>query len=65
MPAQRIRNRSLPPLVALRAFEALGATGSVKAAAEALAVSPTVVSRHIANLEERLGAQLVDPKAAR
>jgi len=62
MPSERNRQRTLPPLIALRAFEALGATGSVKAAAEALAVSPTVVSRHIANLEARLGAQLVEPR---
>ena len=56
------RPRSLPPLIALRAFEAVGATGSVKAAAEALSVSPTVVSRHLANLEARLGAKLTEPK---
>ena len=62
MASERNRNRTLPPLIALRAFEALGATGSVKAAAEALGVSPTVVSRHIDNLEQRLGAQLVERK---
>jgi DNA-binding transcriptional LysR family regulator len=62
MASERNRNRALPPLIALRAFEALGATGSVKAAAEALGVSPTVVSRHIDNLEERLGVELVERK---
>jgi DNA-binding transcriptional LysR family regulator len=62
MGSERNRNRALPPLIALRAFEALGATGSVKAAAEALSVSPTVVSRHIDNLEQRLGAELVERK---
>lgn len=62
MLSEKQRARTLPPLIALRAFEALGASGSVKAAAEALAVSPTVVSRHIANLEDRLGARLVEPK---
>jgi LysR family transcriptional regulator, glycine cleavage system transcriptional activator len=62
MALERNRNLALPPLIALRAFEALGATGSIKAAAEALAVSPTVVSRHIDNLEQRLGAQLVERK---
>ncbi|HEY1942317.1 MAG TPA: LysR family transcriptional regulator [Roseiarcus sp.] len=56
------RHRNLPPLVALRAFEAVGSTGSMRAAAEALAVSPTVVSRHLDNLEKRLGVALIAPK---
>ena len=54
--------RNLPPLIALRAFEAVGTSGSIRAAAEALSVSPTVVSRHLANLEQRLSARLVEPK---
>lgn len=54
--------RGLPPLVALRAFEAVGSTGSVRAAALALAVSPTVISRHLDNLEARLGVELVARK---
>ncbi|MBV8473481.1 MAG: LysR family transcriptional regulator [Hyphomicrobiales bacterium] len=62
MAADRKRPRNLPPLVALRAFEAVGSTGSVRAAAEALAVSPTVVSRHLDNLEKRLGVALIAPK---
>ena len=62
MPSERNQNRNLPPLIALRAFEAVGATGSMRAAAEALAVSPTVISRHVANLEKRLGARLVERK---
>ena len=56
------RTRRLPPLVALRAFEAVGSAGSVRGAAEALAVSPTVVSRHLDNLEKRLGVALIAPK---
>jgi LysR family glycine cleavage system transcriptional activator len=52
----------LPSLNALRAFEALGRTGSVRAAAEELAVSPTVVSRHVQNLEVDLGLDLVEPR---
>lgn len=55
-------SRSLPPLVALRAFEAVGRLGSVGAAAEELCVSHSVVSRHVANLEARLGVDLVAPK---
>jgi DNA-binding transcriptional LysR family regulator len=56
------RVRSLPPLIALRAFEAVGSTGSMRLAAEALSVSPTVISRHLDNLEKRLGVTLVAPK---
>jgi LysR family glycine cleavage system transcriptional activator len=49
----------VPPLVALRAFDALGRTGSVRRAAEMLHVSHTVVSRHIRNLQDQLGVTLV------
>lgn len=56
------RTRCLPPLVALRAFEAVGSAGSMRAAAEELAVSPTVISRHLDNLEKRLGVTLIAPK---
>lgn len=62
MPSERHHNRNLPPLIALRAFEAVGTAGSMRAAAELLAVSPTVISRHVANLEKRLGARLIEPK---
>jgi len=54
--------RHLPPLIALRAFDAVGTMGGIGAAALALNVSPTVVSRHLGNLEERLGERLVEPK---
>lgn len=49
----------MPSLIALRAFEALGRTGSVRAAGDELAVSHTVVSRHIQNLQKSLGVALV------
>lgn len=49
----------LPPLIALRAFESLGRTGSVRAAGDELGVSHTVVSRHVRNLEDRLQAHLL------
>jgi len=49
----------LPPLIALRAFEAVGRTGSVRAAGDELAVSHTVVSRHVQNLQKSLGIVLV------
>ncbi|TCT05663.1 LysR substrate-binding domain-containing protein [Aquabacter spiritensis] len=51
----------LPPLIALRAFEAVGRTGSVRAAGQELGVSHTVVSRHVHNLETRLQARLLAP----
>lgn len=49
----------LPSLIALRAFEAVGRTGSVRGAGDELAVSHTVVSRHLQNLQRSLGVALV------
>lgn len=49
---------SLPPLNAIRVFEAIGRTGSVKAAAEELFVTPGAASRQLAKLEESLQAPL-------
>ncbi|ACF01079.1 transcriptional regulator, LysR family [Rhodopseudomonas palustris TIE-1] len=51
--------RRLPSLIALRAFEAVGRTGSVRAAGDELAVSHTVVLRHLQNLQKFLGVALV------
>ena len=53
---------ALPPLTALRAFDAVGTAGGVRAAAATLNVGPTVVSRHIDNLEKWLGVALVRAK---
>lgn len=49
---------SLPPLNALRAFEAAARSGSYVAAAEELGVSPAAVSQQVRNLEEFLGKEL-------
>ena len=49
----------LPPLIMLRAFEAAGRTGSMRAAAEDIGVSHTVVSRHVQNLEHWFSRKLV------
>jgi LysR family glycine cleavage system transcriptional activator len=49
---------SLPPLNALRAFEAAARSGSYVAAAEELGVSPAAVSQQVRNLEDFLGKQL-------
>ena len=52
----------LPSLSALRAFEAVGRTKSVRAAGDELSVSPTVISRHLQNLQLDLGVDLVEPR---
>ncbi|MCF7499548.1 LysR family transcriptional regulator [Pseudoalteromonas sp. L1] len=45
-------------LQALKAFESAARLGSFKAAATELAITPTAVSHHIANLESRLNTDL-------
>jgi len=50
--------RDLPPLNALRAFEAAGRHQSFSRAAEELGVSHSSISRHVRGLEDRLGVQL-------
>ncbi len=50
--------RQLPPLNALRAFEAAGRHQSFTGAAQELGVSHSAISRHVRGLEDRLGAQL-------
>jgi LysR family glycine cleavage system transcriptional activator len=50
-----IHRRSLPPLNALRAFEAAARLGSFKDAATELAVTHGAISRHIRLLEDWLG----------
>jgi LysR family transcriptional regulator, glycine cleavage system transcriptional activator len=53
----------LPPLNALRAFEAVARHGVLSRAAEELGVTPTAVSRHIKNLEDAVGVPLFDREA--
>lgn len=48
----------LPPLNALRAFDAAGRHQSFSRAAEELGVSHSSISRHVRGLEDRLGVQL-------
>ena len=52
------RKPRLPPLNALRAFEAAARHQSFVIAAEELSVTPAAVSRHIKGLEEWMGLQL-------
>lgn len=48
----------LPPLNALRAFEAAARLLSFKKASEELCVTPGAISRHVSNLEQFLGTRL-------
>ncbi|NOD64617.1 MULTISPECIES: LysR family transcriptional regulator [unclassified Ruegeria] len=50
----------LPSLSALRAFDAAAKTGSFRAAAEHLVVTPTAISHHIRGLEDQLGTLLFE-----
>ena len=52
--------RRLPPLGALRAFEAAARHGSFKLAAAELAVTPTAISHQIRGLEENIGLSLFE-----
>jgi LysR family transcriptional regulator, glycine cleavage system transcriptional activator len=54
--------RQLPPLSALRAFEAAARHGSFKCAASELAVTPTAISHQIRSLEEYTGLVLFERK---
>lgn len=57
--------RNLPPLTALRAFEALGRRGSIASAAQELSVTHGAVSKQIKSLEAHLGASLTRREGAR
>ncbi|HEV2651889.1 MAG TPA: LysR substrate-binding domain-containing protein [Rhizomicrobium sp.] len=50
--------RRLPPLTALRVFEAVGRAGNVRFAAQELNVTPAAVSHQIRLLEEHFGTEL-------
>jgi LysR family transcriptional regulator, glycine cleavage system transcriptional activator len=50
----------LPPLPALRAFEAVARRASFKQAADELAVTPTAISHQIRQLETYLGRRVLD-----
>ena len=50
--------RRLPPLSALRAFEAAARRLSFKDAAEELGLTPTAISHHVRLLEDHCGAKL-------
>ncbi|SDR53852.1 DNA-binding transcriptional regulator, LysR family [Paraburkholderia fungorum] len=54
-----MHRRRLPSLIAVRAFEAFSRSGSIRSAGDELAVSHTVISRHIQNLEDTVSTRLV------
>ena len=62
MAARRSIDRRWLPLNALRAFDAVGRHESFTAAAQALGVSQSAVSRHVIALEGLLGCPLVERK---
>jgi len=49
-----------PPLAAIRAFEAVGRTGSVNLAATELGVSSGAITQHVHTLEKYVGRRLVE-----
>ena len=53
-----MRSRPLPPLNALRAFEAAGRRLNFRAAAEELGVTQGAVAQQVRSLEDRLGLPL-------
>lgn len=55
--------RTLPPLNALRAFEAAGRHQSFSRAAQELGVAHSSISRHVRGLEDRLGVGLFQEAA--
>src|SRR5690242_9944754 len=60
--ADRPTRRRLPPLNALRAFEAVARSLSFTKAADQLLVTQSAVSRQVKNLEDILGVQLLKRK---
>jgi len=63
--SHRLPRRKLPPLAAVRAFEATARLGSTVAAASELGVTHGAVSRQIKTLEDRLSRPLFAREAGR
>ncbi|MEM9397161.1 MAG: LysR substrate-binding domain-containing protein [Pseudomonadota bacterium] len=55
-----MKRRNLPPLNALKAFDAAARHGGFRAAADEMHVTHTVVGRHVRSLESRLGVELFE-----
>ncbi len=63
MTAAKEPRNTIPPLSALRAFEAVGRLKGFRRAAQALDVDHTVISRHVRGLEEWAGVPVVRRQA--
>jgi LysR family glycine cleavage system transcriptional activator len=63
--SHRLPRRKLPPLSAVRAFEATARLGSTVAAASELGVTHGAISRQIKSLEERLSRPLFEREGGR
>ncbi|WP_421681710.1 LysR family transcriptional regulator [Stutzerimonas urumqiensis] len=55
----------MPPLYALRAFEAAARCGSFTLAADSLNITQSAVSRHVKTLEQSLGCKVFERKGSR
>ncbi|MFT5005409.1 MAG: DNA-binding transcriptional LysR family regulator, partial [Paracoccaceae bacterium] len=53
----------LPPLNALRAFEAAARLGGISKAADELCVTPVAIAQHVKALEDWAGAKLFSRQA--
>ncbi|MEP1611869.1 MAG: LysR substrate-binding domain-containing protein [Roseobacter sp.] len=53
----------MPPLNALKAFDAVARLGSMNKAARVLGIAPSSVTQHIRNLEDYIGTDLFDRQA--
>src|SRR5690606_41269896 len=65
MPGRALMSPRLPPLYALRAFEAAARFGSFTQAASSLCITQSAISRHVRTLEESLGCQLFERHGSR
>ncbi|HAQ25129.1 MAG TPA: LysR family transcriptional regulator [Pseudomonas sp.] len=65
MPGRALMSPRLPPLYALRAFEAAARFGSFTQAASSLCLTQSAISRHVRTLEESLGCQLFERHGSR
>jgi len=57
-PRSDLDARSIPPLAAIRAFEALGRLGGIRRAGISLSLDHSVISRHLKRLETWVGVPL-------
>jgi LysR family glycine cleavage system transcriptional activator len=59
MPHDKLDPKSIPAFAAVRAFEAVGRLGGIRAAAAGLSIDHSVVSRHLRHLEDFVGVALM------